>query len=253
MKTISRSKKQSINTPEDATLEFELPLTVLNTDNQVIDLTTDEWRFRVRAQGGDLLLLNWKRLSRFINLESPVVKYTKMYLIHRLKTKKPKTVFNDFASFLRFFNWLCDQNIDLSEFSWLMFDELTARSYLEYCLLNFADKGNTLSRLREFYNWGVTNKYTQFSIENLRSIKSIRAIGNLKGHNVRFHHKTKGPFTQNELFSISQAVQDEVGSSQMRIIIMLHLELGNNPTSFALLRNLHFHKIEASGNVFFSA
>jgi hypothetical protein len=69
-----------------------------------------------------------------------------------------------------------------------------------------ADKGNDFSRLRTFYRWGVARQHRDFDPGLFRILQSITAVGNSKGHNVRFRDTVKGPFSPDELLLISRAV-----------------------------------------------
>ena len=92
-----------------------------------------------------------------------------------------------------------------------------------------ANKGHNFTYLRHFYEWGIARGYGDFQRDTLRCLKSIKAPNGPKGHNVRFRHPSKGPFSTDELFQIRSALQNGKGTDQDRAIVMLHLELGLNP------------------------
>jgi len=100
-----------------------------------------------------------------------------------------------------------------------------------------ADKENDFSRLRTFYRWGVARQHDDFDAGLCRILQSVTAVGNAKGHSVRFRDSVKGPFSPDELLLISRAVSQGCGADRDRAIVMLHLELGHNPNASARLRN----------------
>ncbi len=229
----------------------EIPDSVLSIENQEIDTSTDRWKFRTRKNGGDLLSINWGLVNEIGRINPLTIQYMKAYLASRLKSKRTHTVSNDFKTFLMFFRWLKTTEYDLALFEWSDFDEALALRYLAYSRKETAAKGNDFSRIRKFYNWGTSNEFEDFPIENYWVLQGIRAEGNLKGHNVRFHHPTKGPFSPDELILIINAVKGQIGRIEVRIIIMLHIELGVNPLAICLLRNEHFKRFDAEGRIFY--
>jgi len=112
-----------------------------------------------------------------------------------------------------------------------------ARSFLAHGIQQTAEKGNRFSRLRTFYEWGVARQHPDFNGELLRILKAITAIGNAKGHHVRFRHPVRGPFSPDELLLVRNAIDAGASSDRDRAILMLHLELGHNPSATARLKN----------------
>ena len=127
--------------------------------------------------------------------------------------------------------------------------EGTVRAFLQHGVEHTADKGNDFSRLRAFYRWGVTRQYEDFDPGFLDILRSITAVGNAKGHSVRFRDVLRGPFTPDELLLIARAVREGLGSSQDRAIVMLHMELGHNPVASARMRNSDLVRYETSSAV----
>jgi hypothetical protein len=83
----------------------------------------------------------------------------------------------------------------------------------------------------------IARQYRDFDPAFLDILRSITAVGNAKGHSVRFRDVVRGPFSSDELLLIGRAVRESQGTSQDRAIVMLHLELGHNPNASARLRN----------------
>ena len=79
----------------------------------------------------------------------------------------------------------------------------------------------------------------------LRILQSVTAIGNAKGHHVRFRHPTKGPFSPDELLLIRNAIDAGGGAERDRALVMLHLELGHNPSATARLKNKDLIRYES--------
>jgi hypothetical protein len=117
---------------------------------------------------------------------------------------------------------------------------------LAHGLDHTAEKGNRFSRIRTFYEWGVARQHSDFDMRVLRLLQSITAIGNAKGHHVRFRHPTKGPFSPDELLLIRNAIDAGNGSEKDRALVMLHLELGHNPSATARLKNSDLIRYEAA-------
>lgn len=242
---------REFNTKFDKTLPL-IPDYVLSLEHDKIDISSEMWKFRARANGGNVLNINWKRIYDIgLTVNSQTVYYLKLYLSYRLKVKKGATVRNDFATFIKFFQWLKDNTDSFNSFNWSGLDEKIARKFLDFCCQNSSEKGNPFSRLREFYSWGISNNYGPFSLEIYRALENIRAIGNLKGHNVRFNHPTKGHFTSDELSLIINALKAGIDTPECRATIMLHLELGINTLSTSMMRNKHFKRIEAADHIFY--
>jgi len=131
-------------------------------------------------------------------------------------------------------------------FDWSDLNESLMRAFLTWSTKHTALKGNDFTCLRAFYEWGVARRYPDFGHETLKLLKSIKAVGNAKGHHVRFRHPTKGPFSSEELFAIRKAIQAEQGTDQDRTIVMIHLELGLNPYATVRITNADFKCYEAT-------
>ena len=228
-------------TPDSDTISDlpPIPPSVRSLDGQLIETGANLWAMRVCSDGGDLITINWERL-RALNegcaLSARAEHLVRLYLADRLRKKKSSTIHNDFATFLYFENWLWN-NAGVRRFQWTDLTEALARSFLTHGLEHTAEKGNRFSRLRAFYEWGVARQHPDFSGETLRILKSITAVGNAKGHHVRFRHPVKGPFSPDEVMLIRQAIDAGIGSDRDRAILMLHLELGHNPSATTRLKN----------------
>ncbi|MGI8467808.1 MAG: tyrosine-type recombinase/integrase [Pyrinomonadaceae bacterium] len=245
------SQQTTLNFEEDSSVLSPTPELVLTRENQGVDTSTDKWRFKVRSDGGDDLTINWQRLYDIGDINETAVYYAKLFISYRLKIQRGQTVVNDFCAFLRFFDWLKVAGYNLQDFRWKNLDEIKSRKFLDFSVNNSTEKGNDFSRIRNFYGWGISNDYDEFLIETYRILERIKAVGNLKGHNVRFSHITKGPFSEDELLLIMDAIKTGKGTTGMRVLIMLHAELGINPLATSLLKNHHLKRFEAAGKLFY--
>ncbi len=228
-------------TPDSETISDlpPLPLRVRSLDGQLIETWSNLWRMRVCSDGGNLITINWERLrttNEACAFSARAAHLARLYLADRLRRRKSSTINNDFATFMYFENWLC-KNAGVGRFNWTDLTEALARSFLTHGLEHTAEKGNRFSRLRTFYDWGVARQHSDFNGETLRILKAITAVGNAKGHHVRFRHPVKGPFSPDELVLIRNAIDTGIGSERDRVILMLHLELGHNPNATARLKN----------------
>jgi hypothetical protein len=166
----------------------------------------------------------------------------------RLTRKKPRTVANDFGMFQRFGKWLGLQR--QRSFDWMRLTEGLARGFLAHGMTT-ADKGNDFSRLRTFYEWSVAHGIGGFDPSFLRRLQAITAVGNAKGHHVRFRDAVRGPFSPDELLMIRRAIVDGKGTDADRAGVMLHLELGHNALATIRLKNKDLLRFETSAGIFY--
>jgi hypothetical protein len=216
-----------------------IPSTVRTLDGQMIETGSNLWRMRVCSDGGDSITINWKRLGsvfRGYGFSARALHVMRLYLADRLRRRKSSTIHNDFSTFLYFEDWLW-RDVGIRRFDWTELTEGLARSFLAHGLEHTSEKGNRFSRLRTFYEWGVARQYPDFSREMLGILKTITAAGNAKGHHVRFRDPVRGPFSPDELLLIRRAIDAGAGSEKDRVILMLHLELGHNPSATVRLKN----------------
>jgi hypothetical protein len=182
-----------------------------------------------------VILIPWNRLDEVATLSGRARHFAKLFLADKISRKEARTIENDFRMFLRFQDWLI--SVRQSSFNWSDLTEGLSRAFLAHGVEHTSDKSNDFSRLRTFYRWGTERQHADFDPRLLRILQSITAVGNAKGHNVRFRDSIKGPFSPDELLLISKAIIQGHGSDQDRAIVMLHLELGHNPNASARLRN----------------
>jgi hypothetical protein len=224
-----------------------LPVSVLSFDGQLVDATQEIWRFRSSLDGGKTITLHWTRQDE-LNILSPRARHlVKLYFADRIARKKARTIENDFRMFLRLQEWLRSRIQVLAE--WSSLTEGLVRAFLQHGVEHTADKGNDFSRLRTFYRWGVARQYRDFDPAFLEILRSITAVGNAKGQSVRFRDVVRGPFSSDELLLIGRAVRENLGTSQDRAIVMLHMELGHNPSASARLRNRDLVRYETASGV----
>ena len=81
--------------------------------------------------------------------------------------------------------------------------------------------------------------------------QAITAVGNSKGHHVRFRDAVRGPFSPDELLLIRRAIVDGKGTDFDRATVMLHLELGHNALATIRLKNRDLLRFETSTGVFY--
>jgi hypothetical protein len=225
-----------------------IPPQVRSLDGQAVDTSGSSWAFRSSIDGGQLLLLGWAALEKPAVLSAAARHCVKFYLADRLTRKKTRTVANDFGMFLRFQRWLASQRQTL--FDWRHLTEGLARGFLAHGM-NTADKGNDFSRLRTFYEWSVAHRWKGFDVSFLRTLQAITAVGNSKGHHVRFRDPVRGPFSPDELLLIRRAIVEGKGTDFDRAAVMLHLELGHNALATLRLKNRDLQRFETKTGVFY--
>jgi integrase len=225
-----------------------IPPRVRSLDGQTVATSGDPWSFQSSIDGGQLLVLSWAALKRPAVFDARAIHCVKLYLADRLTRKKPRTVGNDFGMFQRFGKWLASQH--QRSFYWSLLTEGLARGFLAHGM-NTADKGNDFSRLRTFYEWSVAHSIGGFDASFLRRLQAIKAVGNAKGHHVRFRDAVRGPFSTDELLLIRRAIVDRKGTDVDRAGVMLHLELGHNALATIRLKNKDLLRFETSAGVFY--
>ena len=224
-----------------------LPVSVLSFDGQLVDTSQAIWRFRSSLDSGATITIHWTRQDEHNILSSRALHLVKLYFADRIARKKAPTIENDFHMFLRLQEWLRSRIQPPAE--WASLTEGLVRAFLQHGVERTADKGNDFSRLRTFYRWGVARQYQDFDPAFLEILRSITAVGNAKGHSVRFRDVVRGPFSSDELMLIGRAIREGLGTSQDRAIVMLHLELGHNPNASARLRNRDLIRYETTSGV----
>ena len=224
-----------------------LPVSVLSFDGQLVDTSQATWCFRSSLDSGATITIHWTRQDERYILSSRARHLVKLYFADRIARKKAPTIENDFHMFLRLQEWLRSRIQPPAE--WASLTEGLVRAFLQHGVERTADKGNDFSRLRTFYRWGVARQYRDFDPAFLEILRSITAVGNAKGHSVRFRDVVRGPFSFDELMLIGRAVREGLGTSQDRAIVMLHLELGHNPNASARLRNRDLIRYETKSGV----
>ena len=233
--------------PEDNSDLPPLPSSVVSLDGQIVHTDAECWRFRSSSDGGKVIVIPWNRLDKARTLADRARHFAKLFLADKISRKKTRTIENDFRMFLRFQDWLA--SVRQSSFNWSDLTEGLSRAFLAHGVEHTSDKGNDFSRLRTFYRWGVERQHADFDPRLLRILQSITAVGNAKGHSVRFRDSVKGPFSPDELLLVSTAVIHGHGADQDRAIVMLHLELGHNPNASARLRNKDLIRYETKSGV----
>ncbi len=224
-----------------------LPTSVLSFDGQLVDTSPEVWHFRSSLDGGKTISLHWALQDEPSVLSLRARHLLKLYFADRITQKNARTIENDFRMFLRLQEWLRSRIQPPVE--WADLSEGLVPAFLQHGIEHTADKGNDFSRLRTFYRWGVARQYGNFDPAFLDILLSITAVGNAKGHSVRFRDVVRGPFSPDELMLISRAVQEGLGTAQDRAIVMLHLELGHNPNATVRLRNNDLIRYETKSGV----
>ena len=245
------NQQKQRSSSEDRVSLPAIPSIVISMDGQKIDTGADQWRIRKSADGGGIALINLVSLESIPGaprLSERTKQLIKLYLADRIARRKAPTVLNDFGMFRRFFKWLA-VHTDLRSFDWSDLSETIGRSFLDYSVKHGADKGNSFSRLRTFYEWGVARQHLDFDRQTLLILQSMIAVGNSKGHHVRFRHETKGPLSPDEKLLISRSLAAGKGTDRDRIIVMLHLELGVNLNSTVRLKNKDFRRFQVGNAV----
>jgi hypothetical protein len=216
----------------------------LHGRRQRILTTGAVWAVRQSADGGDLLRLEVGALAEasgsFV-FSARAGDLLRLYLAERLRKRKAATVQGDTRMLLNFRRWAGrDAATDIggreTSFDWSDLTEGMARAYLAHGLTT-GNAGNYFSRLRHFYAWGVAKQFPDFQPALLRTLRSMRAPGNVKGAAVRFRHPERGPFDAQELRALREAAVHPDLSAQDRAVLRLHLEWGTNPNQLARLVN----------------
>lgn len=237
-----------------------LPLRILTRDGAVIETDTNIWQLANFSERGKKHRIDWNLLNEgivksFVTTRSLYL--VKLYIADRISSRKFSTAKLNYYSLRYFIHWLINHISDFpmlsstQSFSWLQMSEELARAFLEWCVQHTARKGGEFVCLRAFYRWGVARGYPDFQQSTLYFFQSIRAVNNAKGHNVRFRHLTKGPFSSDELFSIRRAIQEKKGTEQDLAIVMLHLELGLNPYASVQINNADLKCYEVEHQVMY--
>ncbi len=249
---MSRALEHRYDSNADSDLP-PIPQRILSREGTVVNTISSVWRLARASKLGRKLVLNWDLLEQVGTppvLTARARHLVKLYLADRIPKKAVSTVRSYYTSFLYFARWLAMYAPDspvranLQGFNWSDFEEGHARAFLEWCMKRTAEKGNYFSCLRAFYTWGAARGYHDFRWDTLRVLQSTNAVGNAKGHHVRFRHPTKGPFSPDELLLIRNALLAKKGNDQDRALVMLHLELGLNPYASAQITNADFRRYE---------
>jgi integrase len=239
-----------------------IPAQTETRDGQQVETRLPIWQLRTYARTGTLVTLNWPMLEEIAVGETSIfslraVHLMKLYLVHRLQTKSPATTLKDIQRLRTFGRWLATEGIahNTSQhgtgFEWAQFDEQLGQAYAHWCSTNIANADSLFASVRVLYQWGVARKFPDFKWPVLKTLKTIKLPQHAKGHHVRFRHVTRGPYSPDELYLIRQALAQEQGQAPDRAIIMLHLELGANPSAYCRLLNQDLKRIETSRGLWY--
>ena len=216
----------------------------------MVETGSNCWKMRTCSDGGDSITIRWERLRKpqeECSFTPRAEHLVRLYLADRLSRKKASTIQNDFSTFRYFEGWL-RSHAGILGFDWADLSEGLARGFLAHGLSQTAEKGNRFSRLRTFYDWGVARQYPDFDAGMLRTLQTITAVGNAKEHHVRFRHPVRGPFSPDELLLIRSAIDAGTGCETDRAIVMLHMELGHNPSATTRLKNKDLIRYETKAS-----
>lgn len=239
-----------------------IPIQVETRDGQQVDTQPPIWQLRTYAGTGTLITLNWPMLEEITVGKTPIfspraIHLIKLFLIHRLQVKSPATTLKDLQRLRTLGRWLAtewsanDASRLTGGLEWSQFDEPTAQAYVDWCLTNRANADVLFASVRMLYKWGVARKFPDFTLPIWKALQTIAIPPHARGHHVRFRHVTRGPYSPDELYLIRQAVSEEQGQLLDRVIIMLHLELGSNPSAYCRLLNQDLKRIETSGGLWY--
>jgi hypothetical protein len=99
--------------------------------------------------------------------------------------------------------------------------------------------------------WSVAHDVGGFDASFLRRLQAVTAVGNAKGHHVRFRYAVRGPFSPDELLLIRRAIVDGKGTDVDRAGVMLHLELGHNALATIRLKNRDLLRFDTNAGIFY--
>ena len=234
-----------------------LPPTIWTRDRQEVDTRGEKWWMRTSIWGGSRFSLNWQRTTddRYQHrLSQRAWHLTALYIVHRLQRQQTGTAVGDFNSVLHFERWLATQveqgffQFDQQSFNWSDLTEAVVTEYVGDCD-HLGAKGKNFITLRSLYRWGVAQGYQDFDAATLEVLCSIATRSPVSGHIVRSWNPEKGPLAPDEKWLLKQALRQELGRQEDRILIQILLELGLRPHAMLLLRNQDLKRYEAPGAV----
>lgn len=232
-----------------------LPPTIWTRDRQQVDTSSEQWRMCTSIWGGRQVSINWQRTTdqRYRHLLSQRAWHlTALYIVHRLQRQQTGTAASDFNSVIHFERWLVTQveqglfQFDQQLFNWSDLTEAVVTEYVGDCD-QIGAKGQHFITLRSLYRWGLSQGYQDFDAATLEVLCSITTRSNVSGHIVRSWNPEKGPLTPDEKWLLKQALRQELGQQEDRILIQILLELGLRPHAMLLLRNQDLKRYEAPG------
>ena len=226
-----------------ASSQSELPSVrarIVTKDGQIVDTTTDVWVLRTSPDGGSVLRFDWRAFRQTNGqaaLDERSTKILQLFAAWKLATKKAHTTRNTLSAVRRLQHWYPHFAVqvgrDVTQVSWAVLDDSVMDAFLAHGLTT-AERGNDFSRLRDLYRWGAFGlELPDFDPRLAVALEARRAPGNVKGASVRGHHPTDGPLSSDEQALVIDAIKRGVGSDQDRAIVMLHFELGMNPSGAA--------------------
>jgi integrase len=237
-----------------------IPQCFQSNKGQLVKTQSDVWTLNPSRRGGMKTPINWKLLEgpeKLCVFSQRSCHLVKLYFIDCLARKEASTARHEFGILISFHCWLASQVTSSSSsfrpylFDWINLSEETIRSFLHFREKQVAGPDYDLSFLRNLYTWGVARRYPDFSPNILRVLKTMKVRTFPKGHNVRFRHPTKGPFSPDEILSIRDAIKEGRGTDQDRSLVMLHLELGVNPYATAQLMNKDLKRYNIGDSIYY--
>jgi integrase len=237
----------------------DIPPFGFTKDGQRVDLTSDLWPMKVKADLSSTQNVNWTalRLIKVVDGRKPVmsdrsVHYLKIYVAHRMGGLYPDSISSILVAAHGFAHWLgvnpeylpADRSFDWSDLTADLFAEWVRAEHLT------KRKGDYARSIRKFYQWCADSdgELHGFSDDVAKSISLIRLKSRIPGEAVARRDKRRGPFDREELELIHAACEAGKGNDRDRALTWVFLCTGRRPQQIALLRrrDLQIFNEEAS-------
>ena len=208
------------NRNEKPVYKWANPGKVLDRNGRCVNTTGQVWKLHNDLQR------DWVNLG-ILKCAADLKDAIQAYLAHVIEAQSPGSAFSVFEKIKTSFDSLAP-GTSISDLSFGVLQDVLAELRSRGLEWRFAE-------VRRFYRWCCWQKIPGFRSEIEDALDRLRVPANVTGQAVITRDINRGPLTDHEHTLVLNAVNQEKGSLQARVIIMILMETGARPGQLILL------------------